>query len=119
MNNLDIAIIVTPRTLTDASVAWDVQIGEAGPLFAATSEDDAIEMADEIKAAMVDLKSKHADAMQQHEARGERLKAYMAETVPLDLSAVSFCDLPRKISGDWMLAIAEMIEGLPTEEGGE
>ena len=75
--------------------------------------------ADEIKAAMVELKAKHADAMQQHEARGARLKAYMAETVTLELSAVAFCDIPRKISGDWMLAIAEMIDGLPTEEGGE
>lgn len=73
--------------------------------------------ADEIKAAMVELKQRHAKAIQDHEAREANLKAYMAESVTVELSMVEMADLPRKISGDWMVAIAEMIEGLPSEVG--
>jgi hypothetical protein len=74
--------------------------------------------ADEIKAAMVELKQKHSQAMRDHENRDANLKAYMAQTVEIELMTVDVDNLPRKISGDWMLAIAEMLENVPTEVGG-
>jgi hypothetical protein len=43
----------------------------------------------------------------------------MAEAVEIEFLTVNVNDLPRKISGAWMLVIAEMLEGLPTEDGGE
>jgi len=73
--------------------------------------------ADEIKAAMVALKAKHADAMRQREEKDARVKAYMAETVEIELMSEDINNLPRKISGDWMLSVAEMIDGLSASEG--
>jgi hypothetical protein len=88
----------------------------------ARNEDGSIPVddtrADEIKAAMVELKQKHAGAMADYAARDENLKRYMAETVAVELMTVDAENLPRKISGDWMVAIAEMLENVPTEVGG-
>lgn len=74
--------------------------------------------ADEIKAAMVELKQRHAQAMMEREVSEANLKAYMAEPVAVELMTVEVENLPRKISGDWMLAIEEMLENVPTEVGG-
>jgi hypothetical protein len=75
--------------------------------------------ADEIKAEMVVLKTKHAEALAGYEAQRALAKEYMEAPVEIELMTVAVNDLPRKISGAWMLVIAEMLDGLPTEGGGE
>jgi hypothetical protein len=74
--------------------------------------------ADEIKAAMVELKASHADAVAGYERQQEQAKEYMAEPVEIELMTVHVNDLPRKIAGHWMVVISEMLDGLPTEDGG-
>jgi hypothetical protein len=64
------------------------------------------------------LKASHADAVAGYERQQEQAKEYMAEPVEIELMTVHVNDLPRKIAGHWMVVISEMLDGLPTEDGG-